>query len=289
MLDELIATHDDGCPALVHSDLMPILVANQTDLRRFAVDEAFQDGVLSALYTQLQTLVRGRDLWLPTFNYDYCQKKKFDVAKTVSQVGIFSEYFRLKHSIWRTKTPIFSISGIGLEPPACVTADGKLDPFSVFSDFGHFVERDGLILFFGARFSPTFIHYIERCFRSGPLYRYDKIFEGIVSDGLSNSEISVNYHVIPRSVSVKYDVDKIAADLRSDGLLQPLPTPFHPCEVISARSMLDYCFQRLERDPYYFLTEDTVDLVAPMIKKIGRRLKITDFDDNDSLRGSDEL
>ena len=49
MLDELIATHDDGCPVFVHSDLMPILVANKTDLRRFTVDEAFQDGVLSAL------------------------------------------------------------------------------------------------------------------------------------------------------------------------------------------------------------------------------------------------
>ena len=95
--------------------------------------------------------------------------------------------------------------------------------------------------------------------------------------------------MIPRSLSVVYDVNKIAADLRSEGLLQSLPTPFQPCEVLSARSMRDYCFQRLERDPFYFLTEDTVELVAPMVEKLGRRLEITDFDDDHSLRGCDEL
>lgn len=146
-----------------------------------------------------------------------------------------------------------------------------------------------MILFFGARFSPTFIHYIERCFRDGPLYRYDKIFEGIVSDGESITETSVTYHVIPRSLSVIYDVNKIAADLRSEGLLQSLPTPFQPCEVLSARSMRDYCFQRLQRDPFYLLTRHTVELVAPMVEKLGRRLKIEDFDDHHSLRSCNEL
>ena len=70
MLDDLITGRDAGCPVFVHSDLMPVMISNQTDLRRFSVDGAFREVVMGSLYNQLQTLVGSRDLWLPAFNYD---------------------------------------------------------------------------------------------------------------------------------------------------------------------------------------------------------------------------
>ena len=44
-----------------------------------------------------------------------------------------------------------------------------------------------------------------------------------------------------------------------------------------------------EADGIKLLTKETVELVAPMVEKLGRRLKIEDFDDKHSLRGCNEL
>jgi len=50
---------------------------------------------------------------IPTFTYNFCDNKNFNIKKTKSQLGLFSETFRLKKNIKRTSHPIFSFAIYG--------------------------------------------------------------------------------------------------------------------------------------------------------------------------------
>ena len=267
-----------NAPIFVHSDLMPILSSKNIDLRKFSIDSDYQHHTLDSVVTDLRQFVGDGALWFPAFNYDFCQDGIFNLTKSVSQVGTFAEYFRVNHAEWRTHTPIFSFSGDGV--PHCAGVKKEvIDPFDFGSDFCRLVTENGLILFYGANFSPTFIHFIERVSPGGPAYRYDKLFSGIVINGESKSSVTVKYHVMPSSLRIKYDTEKISRDLYEAGLLRSFPALFQPCYAITARSMLDFCLEKLNHDPLYFLTKSSNLEVSEALNKIGRRFLMSDFED----------
>jgi aminoglycoside 3-N-acetyltransferase len=49
----------------------------------------------------------------PTFTYSFIKNKVYDLLKSPSEVGMFSEEFRKIKNISRTKNPIFSVGVIG--------------------------------------------------------------------------------------------------------------------------------------------------------------------------------
>lgn len=264
-------------PVFVHSDLMPILSGMNIDLRTFAINTDYQQRTLNSILNDLRRFVGERDIWFPAFNYDFCQNGIFDLKKSVSQVGSFAEYFRVNHAEWRTKTPIFSFTGEGSFP--CLNAQGKfIDPFDFTSDFGRLQAENGVILFYGSDFSPTFIHFIERVFQDGPSYRYDKLFSGKVISDKTEELVTVKYHVKPSSLCVRYDVKKVASDLSNAGLLKSVSDRFQPCQAVEAKSMLDFCLEKLNQDSLYFLTEPSKSEVSKMLNKMGRRFLQSDFE-----------
>jgi aminoglycoside 3-N-acetyltransferase len=129
------------------------------------------------LYNFLDTYFENSTIIIPTFTYSFCKTRKFDVNKSRSEVGVFTEYFREKTNNLRSLHPILSVCGKGKIAKDIVqnisnyaTGDG-----SVFEKLKVF---DGKILFLGADFieTCTFNHHTEQSLKVN--YRYSKFFEG---------------------------------------------------------------------------------------------------------------
>lgn len=147
---------------------------------------------------------------MPSFNYDFCKGKPFNLKEDISQVGTLSEYFRQEIASWRSSTPVFSFSGTGVMPQQ--ELGSVIDPFDDTSLFGFLNKNNGLLMHYGSAFqATTLIHYAERI--SGNLiYRYNKKFNGLICDA-KNYEVTLNYHVIPKNVSLVYDWAKLERHL----------------------------------------------------------------------------
>jgi len=260
----------------LHSEINSYLLSKNCDLKKFYYLSEYRNGILNSFFSEINSLFNSANFWVPSFNYDFCVSGIYDIQSSPSQLGVFSEFFRSDLADWRTSIPIFSIAGIGTNVQ--IECDSNLiDPFGENSIFGELVSQNGCLVNYGSSFSPTFIHYIERLHNMGPLYRYDKFFSGKVIDGDSSQSIIVNYHVIPKTLSIKYDTDKILSDLLKNGIAISLFGDNG--YLVDAAKMLEFCLLRLDDNPFYLLKDETIISISPILENLGRRFEISDFND----------
>ena len=113
---------------------------------------------------------------IPAFTYSFCENKLFDIEKSKSEIGLFSEHAR-KLIKKRTPHPIFSFMLIGnkneYSKSSVKTCFGKK------SFFDYFKKKNGKIICLGCSFSSiTFMHHIEEVSKVD--YRINKVFFGKV-------------------------------------------------------------------------------------------------------------
>jgi aminoglycoside N3'-acetyltransferase len=266
-LDRLIEGMGAG-PLLVHSDLLRAG-------RLLSAPKKRADW-LAAHVEVLKTVAANRDLWMPAFNYGFTRSGRFDVRRDPSEVGALTEYFRAEAAGWRTPIPVFSFAGIGSR--SSVGLDREVDPFGPKSAFADLVRRDGVILFYGAPFSAaTMIHHAER--GTGPLYRYDKWFEGVIVDGETEmNRTTLCYHVHPLNRWLEYDWPRLLSDSVNEGICRLRESDGARFIAASARGLVRFWADRLGRDPFYFLDERSRRWVEPMLARLGRRFEIDDFE-----------
>ena len=259
-------------PALVHADLRSWLSHRRGSNRLEA---------LRSFLTDLRR-VGGPDLWMPTFNYEFCRGSTYDVRNTPSQTGVLSEYFRTKVSTWRTPVPVFSVSGVGTQPflhnsPWGVTS--IIEPFGPTGVFAELVRQHGMVLMAGCdiRFL-TLTHYAEVHQGRAPLYRYDKDFPGIVrlQDGLELNAV-VRYHVTPLHDRVTYNWNSVRDHMLAAGVLRSLPY-WNEGWLLDASGFVKAWQERTSDDSLWALSSHSRLWVEPMLEKIGRRFRQSDFE-----------
>lgn len=225
----------------------------------------------------IKAFVQGRNLWMPSFNYDFCEGVPYDLHRTPSQVGPISEYFRKREAVWRSPVPVFSISGTGTSPVSDSVACLFLDPFGRESLFEELCMLDGSILWWGAPFaSTTFIHYVERI--SGVLsYRYDKDFKGEVKFGDSDLPITLRYHVRPFGRHLEYCWNEMLGEAVRAGVVT---VSEHDANIMwgSARALRDHWLGVLAANPLGLLDEESIGWIAPLIERLGRPFTNFDFE-----------
>ena len=64
--------------------------------------------ILAKKILELLALTKPKNIIVPSFTYSFTNNKPFDKANSISEVGLFSEIFRLQYSKHRTNDPIFS-------------------------------------------------------------------------------------------------------------------------------------------------------------------------------------
>lgn len=235
--------------------------------------------LLSRHIDVVRSLVDGRDIWVPTFNYDFLRTGTYIPESDRSQVGPISDFIRTEFADWRTTCPAFNFAGTG-EHPVSGAVDGTvIDPFDATSAFGALIERDGSVLWYGAPFSSsTIIHHVERI-SGGPAYRYDKIFRGTVELKAGEAaRVSLRYHVRPWQQHLDYDWDRLRSDLIEQRILSEIDRSIG-LAVAPARLMAEFWSEQLMEDPLYLLDAKSRLWVSARLDQLGRRFILDDFEE----------
>lgn len=258
-------------PVLVHADALVT--------RRFAPRVSDRNLILDAHVQALASLTDGRSTYLPTFNYDFCRTGVYDPREDPSQVGDVTEHVR-QISTWRTEVPVFHFAGLpGTPVPdlAHLRPGLVVDPFGQGSLFDLLVKESGAILFYGAPLSSfTMIHHIERCDSSGPAYRYDKSFPGIVRRRDGDLPVELVYHVRPAGKRLEYDWEHIEHLLVEAEAL--FTTEYPQVHWLDARRARQALLEALTLDPFRLLDTSSRSWVRPLVESLGRKLQIDDFE-----------
>ena len=233
--------------------------------------------IITEMFHDLITLTKGKII-IPTYTYDFPKTGKFDYLKDISQVGVFSEFFRIKYKKNRTKTPIFSTCSSDKDL-IFYNKKNDFDPFGKNSEFDYLVKNNGKIINFGANFAPTFIMYIERSFSGGALYRYKKKFNGKIYDNNKFSSCILKYEVRPLSINIEYDLEKIKRNLLKYKILKTKKTNNgFEYEEIDAKNFLNYGLLKLKKDPYFFLKKKSINMLKIKKKYNLKKLTIKEFE-----------
>lgn len=251
----------EGNPLIVHSDLVRI---------GFVPKGRSLEQQLADWLTMILAAASGRTLLFPTFNYDYAKSGRYRPRTDPAQVGALNEYVRIQVPGQRTLTPIFNFAVVNgasfpLEPAG--------NPFDDASTFGVARNAGGSVVFLGAApAANTFIHHVEEAVEVP--YRYLKPFPGVIEIDDSQREVTLHYRVRPAAAStVEYDWQRLAADLRSRGILSSFPVGNASLEFYRAPALYDYWCQRLRENEHFLLTEDSFRKVHDMYRQYGKPLR----------------
>jgi len=257
-------------PLLVHADIFRARAA--------IIPTTSPQEMLQSHMAALEAIACERALWLPAFNYDFTRIGLYQPATDVSQVGPLTEYARKHWAKWRHGPPVFNFVGAS-EAPLGVKESGDVEPFGNDSLFAALHRSGGDILMYGADFSSlTAIHYIERL-SGGPLYRYDKLFHGVVrEEGEKDVEVNLTYHCRPLGKYLQYDFAKLRQEAESEGLVSVINYSGSEALYIQFAGLCTFWTEMLSKDPLYLLDAKSKIWVTPMLERLGCRFVVSDFE-----------
>lgn len=255
---------------LIHSDLMWGF--------NVQFDRNNREKCVSDHYEKISSIFEEFSIIMPSFNYKYLPTKEYN-TQAPSQVGVLSEYFRSKIATWRTLDPVFSFSGTKhIEFSDPIKNNTIIDPFGPESFFNTLYVKNSLLLHYGSELKhTTLIHYIERKLGAVP-YRYDKLFNGSVSDGNDSYNIQYKYHVRPMGKHLDYNWNKIANELTAAGIYYSLNEGKTRIGFCNIQVMVDYLYAQLIKDPFYLLDDASKEWIFPKMEELGRNFMIQDFE-----------
>ncbi len=249
-------------PVIVHSDLLKVGIIDRMKLRE-KICRDYEDLLLDVF--------AGRELLIPTFNYDFCRNGEYDLATSPGQVGAFSEYMTKRHSHLRTRTPVFNFCIFNNQR---FNRDEVVNPFGEDSAFGKVRSLGGSVIFLGASFdSNTFLHFVEESVPIG--YRYLKKFKGCISEDGKDSPWQIDYRVRPlESGAVDYDWERIQANLREEGILNEAPAGHGRVLWYNSGDLFDFWIDNMRAEPLYLLTDNSRRITRDLYKRHGEPLTL---------------
>ncbi len=114
-------------------------------------------------------------LLIPTFNWDFCKGKTFDIRSSPCKTGIIGKAALKRKDFVRTRHPIYSFAVWGHDQELLAEMTNK-SSFGADSPFGYCREKNAKNVFIDVecQHSFTFVHYVEE--QCGVPYRYLKDF-----------------------------------------------------------------------------------------------------------------
>ena len=114
-------------------------------------------------------------LLFPTYNWDFCKGKTYNIQKTKSKCGALSNYVLKRSDFKRTSHPIYSFAVSGKLKNFFCNLKNK-DSWGVKSPFHYLYKKKSKNLFIGIDYKESFTmdHYFEQL--TNVKYRYHKNF-----------------------------------------------------------------------------------------------------------------
>ncbi len=185
-------------------------------------------------------------LVVPAFSYSFTQGKNFNVEKSPSEIGIFSEYFRKRKDVKRSNHPIFSVCSVGknskiFENSNTKTCFGKNTAFDVLH------RLSGKIVCLGCSFNRiTFAHFVEEKLKVN--YRFNKKFSGFVTVGGKKKFVKTNFFV--RDLKFKTDLSKLKKKLINKSLLKKTNYGRFEIYTVKSKDLFRIASKMIKNKPY---------------------------------------
>ncbi len=235
---------EKGDIILVHSDSSPVLQNKNI--------ESLTDALVLLKKCFLDILGPTGTLVVPTFNYDFCKGKSYSHKKSMSQVGMFTNYILWDNASHRSFHPIFSFAAIGSDAKNICNNISK-SSFGIDSVFYKLHKLNAKIVFFNVNFEfCTFIHYVEQDI--GVNYRFLKYFKGKVKMNNIEWEDSFDFYVRYLDREVITSLTRLGNYLESTGKMNKIILANkYPISLTRANDIYQAASKKLKKDPYYLL------------------------------------
>ena len=202
---------------------------------------------LRSILTEVGTLI------VPTFNYDFCDVKTFNVKKTPSKMGIISELIRTDSNSKRTLDPVFSFAIIGKyrDNLANLTSEHSFGPNSIFAKLR---DLDAKIMIIGLDYneSMTFFHHIEET--QGCDYRYFKEFRGNITDyDEVKQDGKIVLFVRDIEIGVQNAVDKMGLIMEQEGIVKKIAVGESEIKIMKANDAYQRTAEEMKMNPHILI------------------------------------
>lgn len=195
-------------------------------------------------------LTEDGTLIVPTFNYDFCDGKPYDVKKTPSKMGIISELVRTDPNSKRTLEPVFSFAILGKHRDylANLKYEHSVGPDSVFAKLR---ELDAKIMIIGLSYNESLTFFIHIEETQGCDYRYFKEFRGTITgyDGVKqDSKIVLFVRDLERGV--QNSVDKMGFIMEQEGIVKKTVIGKSEIKLMKANDVYQRTVKEMKKNPH---------------------------------------
>ena len=184
------------------------LLKNKNYLKDDYFNQLLNNVFQNAIDNLLELIGKNGTILVPTYNWDFCKGKTYDLYKTPSSVGSIGNYVLSRGDFRRTRNPIYSFAVIGKDQNKVC----KLSPKSCFglnSPFEYLIKNKAKNLFVGFddyREAFHFPYVAEE--KAGVDYRYIKTFSAkykIKDKTYNNFKTMMNVRKIDLNLKTKVD------------------------------------------------------------------------------------
>ena len=191
-------------------------------------------------------------LVIPAFTYSATKNEPFDVLKTQSEIGKFSDSFRSTYPDNRSQHPIFSVIAVGARQDDFLNSS-TTDCFGENTVFHRLHTQDAKLMNLGCDLMLTFTHYCEQKF--GVSYRYFKEFEGKIINGNNFHTVITRYFVGKLNVAYTLNLIKLKEILLKRKLLICVPFGRFASYTVSAKDYYKTCVELLANNEFFLIEE----------------------------------
>lgn len=214
--------------------------------------EGASEEVASALLREVFSEVLGDEgTWLvPTFSYSYPSGKTYDPASTPSELGAFSEYFRVQPGVHRSVDPIFSVAATGRRSQELLD-DLPRDCFGQDCIYDRLTRVEGKLCNVGVGLRYTnYVHFVEQAL--GVPYRFLKPFSGETAHAGSVRPETWLYNVRDlESEEACADLSRMERQAEERGVVRRATAGRGLITCIACRDLWTVCSENIERDPWF--------------------------------------
>jgi len=231
---------------LIHSDVTPIV--------KYA-GVSWNEASLILKESILELIGENGTLVVPTFNFDFINKKKYIHEKTPSNCGFFSNYILFQNESFRSFHPIHSFCAIGKNASNLMNKVSKSST-GKNSVFDKLYKINAKILLFNFDLGTTFVHYAEQ--KKKVNYRYLKKIKGPVIK--NNKKYIDEFDMYARylNLDVKVYFKRLHNYMISNKKMKSAKTLRNtlPIKLTSCKEMYNQIFKVLKSKPYFLLEKN---------------------------------